>query len=82
MSVKRKKDPRATGQEAPMVITGRMVAPLVRQIMTLRGIASPTLDDVFMSYSRALALLACDGRLEGSRGHTGARRSDDVRNHS
>jgi hypothetical protein len=40
MRMKRKKDRRAAGQEAPMVITPRMVARLVGQIITsLRGIA-------------------------------------------
>jgi hypothetical protein len=40
MRMKREKDRRAAGQEAPMVITPEMVAELIRQIITgLRGVA-------------------------------------------
>jgi len=40
MKMKRQKDRRAAGQEAPMVITPEMVAQLIREIITgLRGAA-------------------------------------------
>jgi hypothetical protein len=41
MRMKREKDRRAAGQEAPMLITGRMLARLIGQIIaSLRGAAN------------------------------------------